>query len=389
MQSKKATDEMIRTSRVLIVDDTPTNRKMIRNFCRNAGFGLLDEAENGQEALEKIIRWKPDLIFLDMQMPIMSGLDLCHQLRQLNMLDDMVIIMQTVEPNLEFKVQAFEAGITDLIEKPLDPHLTMARALAHLERRYLKKKSDLDYRRIQSELREAVMLQNILLPDEKILQSIRNTCGLDVAHYYHPASELAGDYLSVRALGNNKVALISVDISGHGVTAALYAFSIHTLLMDEMLSTHSPGNVLQYLNEKLHAFMSTGKFATIFLAIIDSEKHLLSYAAAAAPPPILFLAGKPVMLETRGHPLGIDDKSQYETHSIPYTPGDMLFTYSDALVETLNEEGQRMTEADLTHRLETNLTSDAVAINKAVLMAFYGKYSRQPEDDLSMLTCKF
>jgi len=389
MKNQPSFEESLHQHRILFVDDLAINRQMLRKFCLNAGFEQFEEASDGREALAIITQWKPDLVYLDMQMPVMNGLELCQELKRSNLLGDMVIIMQTIDPKTDFKVQAFAAGITDIIEKTLDPDITMARTMAHLERRYLKRRIEMDYRRIQSELRDAVALQNILLPTDALLASIQESCGLDIAHYYHPASELAGDYLSVRMLDAYRTAIISVDISGHGLTAALYAFSIHTLLEDALLATQKPCEVLAHLNEKLHAFMSTGKFATIFLGIVDTARSELHYAAAAAPPPILISNTKARMLDTKGHPLGIQAGSTYETQVISIEKGDQLFLYSDALLETPNAEGARMQESELVERLMKNLNRDAAGIVKEVLVLFYNHYSRQPEDDLSILACKF
>jgi sigma-B regulation protein RsbU (phosphoserine phosphatase) len=389
MQSNPLIGAILDTSKVLIVDDLSVNRHMLLNFCKKAGFQHFAEAADGQEALDKILQWKPDLVFLDMQMPVMDGLELCVYLKEHQLIDSMVVIMQTIDPKIDFKVKAFEIGVTDLIEKPLDPHMTTARAIAHLERRYLRQQMEHDYRRIQAELREAVVLQNILLPSDELLAKVKSSAGHDIAHYYHPASELAGDYLSVRPLDDHRTAIISVDISGHGLTAALYAFSIHTLMQNESLANMEPGELLAILNDKLHVLMSPGKFATIFLAILHADKNEMHYAAAAAPSPVFFTSGTQRSLDTRGHPLGIKANSTYETHIVPYKKDDVLFLYSDALLETRAGSGKRMSEGELVDKISQSVDRSAAGIVKEVLVRFYTHYSRQPEDDLSILACKF
>jgi phosphoserine phosphatase RsbU/P len=385
---RKVFEYIIHHSKILIADADEGARQTLRSFCRDTGFDQIAEIANGKEALQKINDWRPDLVFLDLQIPLLDGLQICHELKRHALLDSMVIIMQTDIDDPDFKSRAFAAGVTDLIIKPLCSTETMARATAHLERHYFKSQMEADYRRIQSELEEAVILQNILLPREELLETLRKELSVDIAHYYHPASELAGDYLSVQKLDNGRIALISVDVSGHGLTAALYAFSIHTLLEEGKLSNNSPAQTLKLLNEKLHSFMSTGKFATMFLAIIDTVNHQIHYSAAASPSPVLISSGALSFLHTKAHPLGIDHQSSYEDHVVPYQKGDVLFIFSDALLETPNPDGKRMQQAEISSKVLYHQSRGAADILREIVTSFYTQYSQQPTDDLSMLVCK-
>lgn len=388
MSTSSPYDTALYRSKILIVDDTETSRLVLSSFCSHAGFDQIREATNGKEALDVILDWNPDLVFLDMQMPVMDGLQLCQELKRRHLHTEIIIIMQTVVEKPAFKTQAFEAGVTDLIAKPLDARETIARMMAHLERKYLRTRTEAAYQRIQNELQEAMMLQNILLPQDAHLATIKAQLGVDIAHYYHPASELAGDYLSVRSLHQDRIALIAADVSGHGLSAALYAFSIHTLLDHALLNEHTPAEVLSQLNAKLYELMSVGKFATMFLAIVDTKQHQLHYAAAASPAPILFSSGLAKPLNTRGHLLGVQPHATYEHYCVDYQPGDLLFIYSDALIETPSTSGDCLTEGQLTAQLESLHAHDASHILRNVLITFHEHYSRSPTDDLSMLACK-
>jgi sigma-B regulation protein RsbU (phosphoserine phosphatase) len=279
--------------------------------------------------------------------------------------------------------------VTDLLTKPVHPRETIARALAHLERAYLRREGEERHRRIQEELEEAVILQNILLPREEVIDAIQQQMQVDIAHYYHPASELAGDYISIRRLTEDRFAIVSIDISGHGLTAALYAFSVHTLIEDAVLTTQTPAHVLTILNERLHDFMSAGKFATAFIAVIDTRHHYIDYAAAAAPPPILIGSEKPMLLDTRGHLLGVDNHARYQNHRLPYQVGDRLFIYSDALIESPNAQGVSMsTEEVVSHLCATERNAASATYLKNMMDALYGRYTPKPADDLSMIICR-
>ena len=388
MPKKVALEHIFSESRILVVDDAKTSRLMLTQFCKSAGFRHIEEAKDGKEGLEKILSWKPDLVFIDMHMPQIDGMQVCQELQRLHLLDNMIIIMQTSGDKELLVAEAFDVGVTDFISKPLIEIEAVTRAVLHLERLFLFRQSEYTYSRMHDELKEAATLQKILLPDKKSLEDIKNGIGLDIAHYYHPATQLAGDYLSIQKLSRNRVALIFVDVSGHGVTAALYAFAIHTLLDYKMLSDKSPGEVLETINTKLHRLMAKGKFATMFLGIFDPENQFLDYAAAATPSPIFISQGKHITLNTKGHLLGVQEIVEYETHSIPLTKGDILLLYSDALIETANPDGSFMQEQEIVNLLLANNSKDCTALINTILASFYMHYSKTPSDDLSMLVCK-
>ncbi len=380
---------LLTTSRILIVDDSEMSRSVLRKICEHAGFKHIEAVANGVEALDAIRKRCPDLMFLDIEMPLMDGFALCDALRAEKLLGSMVIIMQTATDKPEIKARAFEVGVTDLLTKPVHPRETIARVLAHLERAMLRRESDERNRHIQEELEEAVILQNILLPREEVIDGIERDMKVDIAHYYHPASELAGDYISIRRVSQDRFAVISIDISGHGLTAALYAFSVHTLIEDAQLASHSPSYILAVLNTRLHDFMSAGKFATAFIAVIDTRHQYLDYAAAAAPPPILMRAGTPILLDTRGHLLGVDSAATYESHRLPYQSGDRLFIYSDALIESPNPQGDSMPIDEVVTILKASGTQARSAEHlKQMMDALYGNYTTKPTDDLSMMMCR-
>ena len=106
----------MRKKRVLIVDDNLTVRSMVRQvFELEPDFEILGEAENGIEAIEKAEALKPDLVILDLSMPVMTGLDAAPRLMQL--LPDVRIILFTVEESNELDRLARAGGIHAVVSK--------------------------------------------------------------------------------------------------------------------------------------------------------------------------------------------------------------------------------------------------------------------------------
>ena len=99
---------------VLVVDDEPQIRRVMRTTLTSQGYSVI-EAQSGEEALEKIRRERADLILLDVNMPGMSGLETCSEIRASS---DIPIIMLTVRNTERDKVQALDAGADDYVVKP-------------------------------------------------------------------------------------------------------------------------------------------------------------------------------------------------------------------------------------------------------------------------------
>ncbi|MCC7259796.1 MAG: fused response regulator/phosphatase [Alphaproteobacteria bacterium] len=386
---KKLTDrELMAASRILLVDDDAFQRMVIRQIVTDSGCLHIEEASDGKAALELIRTWNPDLVFLDENMPVMGGLEVCKAMQREDLYRDTIVIMQTAVDKAEFKAQAFDAGVTDFITKPLHAREVISRVKAHLGRKLLKEEIEKDYQEIQADLKEAVVLQGILLPQKGLLREIRYSQGLDIAQYYYPSSGLGGDYLAVRKLSDSKTLLLIADISGHGITAALYTFVLHTILEAQPLHELMPGEIMKRLNEKLYSLMAVGKFATMFIGVVDVAASLMEYAAAASPDPLLFSNGTVTRLKTRGFLLGATLKGEYETCSCPFRKGDVLCLYSDAMVETPDSQGKTLSGDELADHLTSCLSEQAIDILHGTLSKLLVEYDKAPADDLSILICK-
>ena len=116
--------------RVLVVDDEPQIRRIMRTTLTGAGYEI-DDAKSGEEALEKVRSFRPDLVLLDINMPGMGGLAACRAIRA----DAGVgIIMLTVRNSEADKVEALDAGADDFITKPYSTPELLARIRAAMRR---------------------------------------------------------------------------------------------------------------------------------------------------------------------------------------------------------------------------------------------------------------
>src|SRR5262245_55843805 len=116
--------------RILVVDDDPQIRRVMRVTLTGQGYEV-DDAKDGEAALEKLRDQRFDLVLLDMNMPGMSGLEACRAIRAQS---EIAIIMLTVRDTESDKVEALDAGADDYITKPYNPPELLARIRAALRR---------------------------------------------------------------------------------------------------------------------------------------------------------------------------------------------------------------------------------------------------------------
>jgi len=118
------------SARILIVDDDPQIRRVLRTMLVAQGYEV-DDARNGEEALECVRSQKLDLIVLDVNMPGMSGIEACRLIRSRS---DIAVIMLTVRDAEKDKVEALDAGADDYVTKPFGSPEFLARIRASLRR---------------------------------------------------------------------------------------------------------------------------------------------------------------------------------------------------------------------------------------------------------------
>ena len=198
-------------------------------------------------------------------------------------------------------------------------------------------------------LEAAAKIQQSLLP--------RSLPDLEKFHFswvYEPTDELAGDTLNVFPLNPRKVALYTLDVSGHGVSAALLSVtlshwlspdpgrsSLTTLTEGGAPSVVPPRKVAEDLNRQFPMDLETAQYFTILYGVLDVETGEFRYVSAGSPPAILCRKGEAPRFEyLSGYPIGMVPEPAYQEHSLNLHPGDRLYLYTDGIPEAMNLAGE-------------------------------------------------
>jgi len=198
---------------------------------------------------------------------------------------------------------------------------------------------------LEQDLRLAARVQQALLPPAEFEMG-----ALRVAHAFHPCDDLAGDAVGVVPLTHERLAIYVLDVSGHGVGAALLSFTLTHLLSPAVggaLLTEDtgagptvvpPARVAERLNRQF-PMDRTRQYFTLVYGVIDPSSGRFEYVTAGHPSPVLLPSGGAALtVEGAGLPIGMLDDATYSEASLTLAPGDRLYFYTDGAIEALDAD---------------------------------------------------
>jgi sigma-B regulation protein RsbU (phosphoserine phosphatase) len=348
LQKTVSRKNLAASSKILIVEDNPFQRIILNQVLENSGFSNIEESEDGLDALEKVINWNPDLIILDIEMPKMNGLELCQKIQKIPEIKNIPILAQSGRTKSIHKEEIFDVGASDYVSKPIDPKELIARVFTHLERARLSAQLSEFHDRVQDELATAARTHRTLFPNKELISEIQKSYGIAINNYETASSELGGDFWGIYQLSESLLALYIIDFSGHGINAALNTFRLYTLMQQQFHKNQNAGEFLTELNYNLAPTLPSGQFATMFYGIVDITEQTLNYATAGCPTSFIFRNNNNVdSISGDGFLLGALNDSRYETKQVSFCPDEMLFLYSDALIESPDKTGHIMNEEEI------------------------------------------
>ena len=402
MVPKKLNSSGRQSASILIVDDTPANLQVLAGMLKDRGYKVRP-VPSGKLALVAAQRDPPDLILLDINMPELNGYEVCEQLKADDTLQGIPVLFISALTEQLDKVKAFATGGVDYITKPFQIEELHARVETHLKLRRLQieleetnsKLAEVNGR-MSRDLKAAAKIQETFLPR-------KSPCvpGTAFAWTYQPCDELGGDGLNIIPLGDGKIGLYILDVSGHGVASALLSVTLSRLLSppsdpssilvrqrdgSDLHHITPPADVVAHLN-RLFAFdAATEQFATMVYGILDVASGEFRYVSAGHPGPVHLPWGDdPVMLASQGSPIGLGEDA-YEERAVRLRTGDRLYLYSDGVSEAMNAAGQQFGDARLLEAIgqwRSEPLQESLAELVGKIARWQGSETRQ--DDISIL----
>jgi phosphoserine phosphatase RsbU/P len=345
---------------ILIVDDNPTNLRMLARTLEGQGYRLL-AARSGRAALEIAAQARPDLVLLDVMMPEMDGFAVCRALKAGAATREAVVIFLSAIGEVADKVMGLAIGAADYVTKPIQAEEVLARVANHLARQRLEREVRRGRDELERELARAAGMQRSLLP-------ARLPAGASVtfAAHYRTSRYAGGDYYDVLELGDGRYGVFVADVSGHGAHAAIVMAMIRAVVHTYPAAGFDPASVLQHVNRHFAYLWETPMFATAVCGVIDERAASMTLVCAGHHVPLLLRGG-------RVTPLPVDATLMllmFELPHIPQTsvrlqPGDRILLYTDGVTERSGPDDE-MYDVD---RLQAALAASGAADAETTLDA--------------------
>ena len=239
--------------------------------------------------------------------------------------------------------------------------------------------------RLQKELELSRRIQTEMLPRGSLRFGAAEISGVSI-----PAREVGGDFFNYFVLPDGRLALLVGDVSGKGVSAALLMANIQATLRARLPHETNLATLADRLDRELDQNTPGGVYLTLFMAILDIDGRLLRYVNAGHNPQFVLhgAAGISPLVST-GMPIALYAGHGYSEASVELAAGDLLFFYTDGLVETENEQkdmfGAERLEAILA-RVRTDGIDTILQTVEERVKAFRG--SAEPFDDATMMALR-
>jgi sigma-B regulation protein RsbU (phosphoserine phosphatase) len=411
-ESSGATPGGIRSRRVLVVDDSKMQRRILSAQLARSGYDVI-EAGSAEEALGICRACEPDIVLSDWVMPGMSGLDFCRAFRQMDRAGYGYFVLLTSKTEKNEVTEGLQSGADDFLSKPVNgdelrARLSAGERILHMERELKDKNRLLSstltelqglYDVIDRDLTEACKLQQSLVKERH-----RSFGNAEVSLMLRPSGHVGGDLVGFFPINARRVGIYGIDVSGHGITSALMTARLAGYLSGSspdqniaLIQTEfgiydalAPADLAAYMNALVLDEMQTESYFTLIYADVDLISGKVSLVQAGHPHPAVQRAdGTVEFLGDGGMPVGLIEGAEYETITTRLHPGDRLFLMSDGITEAADPSGALLGEDGLERIIRKSARLRAAAFLDAIFWDLEAFAAGELIDDVSAVFFEF
>ncbi|MEA5512650.1 PP2C family protein-serine/threonine phosphatase [Nodularia sp. UHCC 0506] len=333
--------------KILVIDDDRIIQIVLKQALEKQGYEVI-LASSGRQGIEQAHKHHPALIICDWQMDEMDGLTVCRAIKSEVSLSTTFFILLTARKTVEDKVEGLDNGADDFLSKPIEISELKARVRAGIRlyqnnQELQKLAGDLQIQKqlLETELNEAAEYVKSILPEP--------ISGLVTINYrFLPSSQLGGDCFDYYWLDNKNLVIYLLDVSGHGLAAALPSISVHNLLRSQTLlqaNYYQPSEILNALNDVFQMEKHNTRYFTIWYGVFNIESYQLTYSTAGHPPALLLSQSSDSstnikQLITPSMPIGAFAEGKYENAVCTIQPSSKIYVFSDGVYEVEMSDGK-------------------------------------------------
>jgi phosphoserine phosphatase RsbU/P len=374
-------------SKILVIDDDSVIRVIVKKALQNQGHEVL-VAANGKEGIEQARRMQPALIICDWMMPFVDGLEVCRWVKANPELTTTFFVLLTSRGGIADRVKGLNTGADDFLSKPIDISELQARVRSGLRLHRLSQDLQTQKLLLEAELAEAAAYVQALLP-------LPLLGAVSIEARFIPSRQLGGDCFDYFWLDSDHLAIYLLDVSGHGLGAALPSVSVMNLLRSRALpgvDFCQPEIVLKALNDQFQMSSQNEKYFTIWYGVYHLQSCQLTYSSAGHPPAVLITStpdSEPQITQLRTHclPIGMMEGSVYVSDRQTVPSNSALYIFSDGVYEFDPKQDQiwdLKTFVEMLKHLDINSSLDT-ALDKIQKLNKVETFN----DDFSLLKVQF
>lgn len=189
---------------------------------------------------------------------------------------------------------------------------------------------------VEAEVKFAQQIHASLLPKSALKKNWCEIAGLSI-----PATQIGGDFFDIIALSDSKVLVVVADASGHGSGAGVLSAMTKSGIMQEILHTQSPADIMKNVNVMIHAVTEKNMFVTCALVLLDKTSNSAEIVTAGHPPVYCLRTYAFSELRTPNVALGMKRDAVFTSVKTQFHPGDRILLYSDGVLDTVNRSGDQ------------------------------------------------
>ncbi len=364
--------------RILVVDDDRSTRMLLKAFLSRSGHSII-EAGDGKEAVEVFERETPDLILMDVTMPVMTGYEAASIIKQKCGTRFVPLIFLTGLNDDDSLAQCVQSGGDDFLVKPFNSVLLSAKIVAMQRIRQMQRELESYQKRTEEEIELAHHVFNSVTRR----MSSMSIPGLN--HWMRAAGHFSGDLMIYDKSPTGKLYLMLGDFTGHGFSAAIGALPTSDIFFAMTRRDFKPADILSEINRKLRSIMPIGHFCAAALVCCDPASRNIEIFNGGLPPLLLINSDGQLAASFKSENLALGvlpaELFEAETVSLEVAANGTLALYTDGLTEAQSPDGEMFGDARLQEKLAAKKPLESV---KTSLEAFIG--NRPPDDDISLIT---
>ncbi len=373
--------------KILIAEDSKLSRSVLSSILEKYDYTVI-EAENGEEAIEKYIEFDPDIVLMDLMMPVMNGYTATKEIKRISGDKFIPVIVITSIVETSSLTESVECGADDYLNKPYNAEAIHAKIVALSRIKKLHDSLREHERRLEAlnEEAEADLLvaehiyDFVLDKGHDVLSSVRK--------YMRPVTNFNGDILFSAHTPSGGLNIMLGDFTGHGLTAAIGAIPASDIFHQMTVKGFSIGDIAVELNKRLKKILPLNMFCAASLIEIDQERTTMSAWNGSMPDIIVTDSnGNLINRIASSHTaLGIvsDDKFDRKIDISSLKGDELIYMCSDGLLDARNKDSEKFGMDNYLGLFERNKSSH-VNLNNIVDELFSFAEDGEINDDISII----